>query len=107
MFITENYEQKQKNDKIRMEIIGRVMEIYDQRSLENILCFAEAVHSKEYLQHPDTVTDLAAMMDTDELADAIDYLMKKDKKLRWVQQLYDAFVEQLDSIIMADSEEGE
>lgn len=107
MFITENFSQKHENDKIRMEIIRKVMEIYDQRSLENILCFVEAVHSDEFLQHPDAVTDIAAMMDTDELADAISYLMKKDRNLRWVQQLFDAFIEQLDNIIMSDSEVSE
>lgn len=107
MFITENFNQKPENDKIRMEIIRKVMEIYDKRSLKNILCFAEAVHADEFLQHPDTVTDIAAMMDTDELADAISYLMKKDRNLRWVQQLFNAFIEQFDNIIMSDSEVSE
>lgn len=105
MFITENVMQKRENDKIRMEIIRKVMEIYDKKSLENILYFVEAVHTGEYMQHPDTVTDIAAMMDTDDLVDAIGYLMKKNQKMRWVQQLKDAFCGQFDEIMMAENKE--
>lgn len=104
MFITENYNQKLENDKIRMEIIRKVMEIYDQKSLENILYFVEAVHTGEYMQHPDTVTDIASLMDKEDLIDAIVYLQGKNKKMRWVQQLHGAFIEQLDNIIQADNE---
>lgn len=105
MFITENIIQKHENDKIRMEIIRKVMEIYDNKSLENILFFVNAVHTDEFLQHPDTVTDIAAMMDKEELIDAIKYLQEKDKNMRWVQQLHSAFVEQFDEIMMAENKE--
>lgn len=89
MFITENFNQKRENDKIRMEIIRKVTEIYDKRSLENILCFVEAVHADEILQHPYTVTEVASAMDIDELTDAISYLMKKDKKMDYRTMIVD------------------
>ena len=105
MFITENFMQKPENDKIRMEIIRKVMEIYDKRSLKNILYFVGAVHAGEYTHHPDTVVEIAAMMDKEDLIDAIMYLQGKNKKMRWVQQLHSAFIEQFDEIMMAENKE--
>lgn len=105
MFIVEKLEQQHKNDEIRMEIIRSVMEIYDQKSLKSILCFASVLHKNEFMQHPYTVTDVASMMDTDELEGAINYLMKQDKKLIWVRQLYDAFSERLNCIRACSKEE--
>lgn len=103
-FITEDYEQRIKNDEIRMKIIRLLMDIYDTESLEVIYSFSRNLNYYELLKHPEKITDIAEELEPKYLVRLLGELKNMDMKVRAVKQMYDAFSIALDNYIDVDEE---
>ena len=96
MFITEDITQRSEHDKIRMEIIRKVMSIYDPEQLQNILYFVDAGYSKELPYHPSTILEVAEMTGFPDVVRILDVLKGMDLKLMPYNEMYEAFCISLD-----------
>ena len=94
-FITENYELRCENNKLRMEIIKNIMNIYDTKQLKHLLTLSNHILDKEVAFHPDTITDIANMMDLPDLIRMMDVVEKMDQNLIATKQMKAAFIEMI------------
>lgn len=106
MLIKESFLQKEENDKIRMQIIRWIMEIYDQGSLRRILNLTMMLWGKED-EHPEDIVSIAESLSVSDLVHLLDVVLKMDMNQLAPRQMYEAFSKALDSYTGADKEEDD
>ena len=104
MFITENYDTRIENDKLRMEIIRKIMNIYDTKVLKIVLTFADINYSDEIQKHPYTIVEVANEMDLMDAVKIMDVVKNMDMNTGVIQQMYNAFSMAINSYTGAGQE---
>lgn len=89
--IIETYEEKAKNNVIRMEIIDLIMNIYEIKSLRFIKNVSKSFYENEMLNHPFDINEIACMTDTKDIKRIMKALDKSESGQIAVEQMKEAF----------------
>lgn len=106
MLIKESLSQKEENDKIRIQIIQWIMEIYDTGSLRRILNLTMMLWRKED-EHPEDIVSIAELLSVSDLVHLLDVVSEMDMDQLAPRQMYEAFSKALDNYTGADQEEDD
>lgn len=93
MFITENEEQKRKNDAIRIQIIDSLMNIYNTKSLERIKMVTGFYRNEEQDDHAMSINEIAKhfdQKDAEKILDIVEHMENYEDILAY-QQMHTAF----------------
>lgn len=91
MFITENYEKKEENDKYRIEIINTVFRICDTAKLKAIIAFLNGLEGKDFSHYPMKITDIAYMLEENDIMSILNAVKDMDMSQIAAKQMKEAF----------------
>ena len=89
--------EKVKNNAIRMQIIGHIMDIYDSKSLELLNALSGRFYRREWPDHPMRINEIAELMNTEDIVKILDVLKDSEPGQIAVEQMKEAFKEVLES----------
>lgn len=95
MFITENYEKKEENDKYRIEIINTVFRICDTDKLKAIMAFLNGLEGKDFFHYPMKITDIAYMLEEDDVMSILNVVKDMDMNKIAAKQIKEALMQVL------------
>ncbi|MDD7718797.1 MAG: hypothetical protein PUJ11_04775 [Eubacteriaceae bacterium] len=95
MFIEENYKKKKENDEIRIEIINTIFRICDTHKLKTIMAFINGIEGKDYLNYPMKITDIASMLEEDDIITVLGVVKNMDTYKIAAKQMKEAFMQAL------------
>ena len=95
MFITENYEKKEENDKYRIEIINTVFRICKTRELNIIMRFVHGIEGEDIFNYPMKITDIACMLEEDDVMSILNVVKDMDMNKIAAKQIKEALMQVL------------
>lgn len=97
--IKENYEQKKKNDDVRMNIINSVMEIKSEKALKCLALMARKYEYDELPERPWDIDEIANVLDVADIKKLLAVVTKMDAHQVAIRQMQEAFTEALITLL--------